>query len=93
LASTHILQEGKEPQEKIIGMYINQHLVHNRPYTARTWSQEDWHAYRITPECFFFNSIDSPQWAQKNKNEAYAKYVLTEVLQLPLWKRELTQKR
>jgi len=30
---------------KMVGMYVHQHWPYNRPYCARTWTDEDWHAY------------------------------------------------
>jgi hypothetical protein len=30
---------------KIIGMYIHQHWAYNHPYSARTWTVEDWRGY------------------------------------------------
>ena len=30
---------------KILGMYIHQHWAYNQPYSARTWSLDDWKAY------------------------------------------------
>lgn len=31
--------------EKVIGMYVHQHWPYNHPYSARTWSVEDWEGY------------------------------------------------
>jgi hypothetical protein len=31
--------------KKLIGMYVHQGWVYNRPYAARAWTDEDWHGY------------------------------------------------
>lgn len=30
---------------KMVGMYVHQHWPYNRPYCARTWTDEDWRGY------------------------------------------------
>ncbi len=31
--------------DKMVGMYVHQHWPYNRPYCARTWTDEDWRGY------------------------------------------------
>ena len=32
-------------EKKLIGMYVHECWVYNRPYAARCWTDEDWHGY------------------------------------------------
>jgi hypothetical protein len=31
--------------DKLIGMYVHQHWPYRHPYSARTWTYDDWHGY------------------------------------------------
>ena len=44
-------------QEKIIGMYVHQHWPYNHPYSARTWTVDDWDGYADGLKQLGFNTI------------------------------------
>jgi hypothetical protein len=44
-------------EKKLIGMYVHECWVYNRPYAARSWTDEDWHGYLDGMNRLGFNLI------------------------------------
>lgn len=45
------------PAGELLGMYVHEGWVYNRPYAARTWTYEDWHGYLDGLHRLGFNMI------------------------------------
>ncbi len=43
--------------EPIIGMYVHQHWGYRRPYSARTWTLDDWRGYADGLHALGFNTV------------------------------------
>lgn len=52
----HAQQPAKSP-DPLIGMYIHQHWAYNHPYSARTWTYEEWVGYLNGLKSIGFNFV------------------------------------
>lgn len=43
--------------EKSLGMYIHMHWGYSRPYSARTWTLQDWHSYATGLRALGYNLV------------------------------------
>lgn len=43
--SSVVVAQTSRPADRIVGMYVHQHWPYKHPYSARTWSVDDWRGY------------------------------------------------